>query len=180
MPIINKISELFAKLKDGSGNSITSTDLGGGKRGLDISGSMAVDPDDRFTFDDSGNLKVVAKPDAPPGTTPVSIFYYDKHNNTSWTEYEIPQGKKLVIQTFTVGAGRSNMGTIAEIRDRGLDDNQWDLVCLPLFVNGSTQQIVVNKELPASSSGTRWIEMLVINVQKRYAGGEIIGYLEDL
>lgn len=34
--VYNRITELFSKLKDGTGNEITSTDLGGGKRGLDV------------------------------------------------------------------------------------------------------------------------------------------------
>lgn len=33
--VFNKITDLFAKLKDGAGNLITSTDLGNSKRGLD-------------------------------------------------------------------------------------------------------------------------------------------------
>lgn len=36
MPVINKISELIIKIKDGFGNNITSTDLGAGKRAIDV------------------------------------------------------------------------------------------------------------------------------------------------
>ena len=36
MPLINIITDLFTKIKDGDGEGITSTDLGAGKRALDI------------------------------------------------------------------------------------------------------------------------------------------------
>lgn len=41
MRIINLITELFVKLKDGLGNAITSTDMGDGRRGLDVNAQFS-------------------------------------------------------------------------------------------------------------------------------------------
>ena len=53
MSVFNKITELFVKLKDGVGNAITSTDLGSGKRGLDV--NLETPSDVRIT-DDHGKI----------------------------------------------------------------------------------------------------------------------------
>lgn len=68
--VFNKITELIARLRDGAGNSITSTDLGDGKRGLDISGTItttvdkarirdATDANKLLVVDSNGNIGVV-------------------------------------------------------------------------------------------------------------------------
>ena len=67
-----------------------------------------------------------------------------------------------------------------EIRDRGQDDAQWDLICMPIFVNGSSFYKPLNVVLEATPATSRRFELLVINTQKRFSGGEVFGYLEDL
>ena len=52
--VFNKITELFSKLKDGTGNAITSSDLGGGKRGLDVNVEIAA-AEDVNLHDGTGN-----------------------------------------------------------------------------------------------------------------------------
>ncbi|HNR90701.1 MAG TPA: hypothetical protein PKM65_20360 [Spirochaetota bacterium] len=53
--VFNRITELFVKIKDALGNGITSTDLGSGKRGLDVNASVTIEDVDANTRDGAGN-----------------------------------------------------------------------------------------------------------------------------
>lgn len=135
----------------------------------------------------AGELKVATpEPVAPPNTIAVYRQYIGEHNGTEYNEYEIPNGKKLTIQKLYAGAQEKGDGSYARIVDRGLDNNQWDDIVIPLFVSGSTSSIDVNVTLEASGDpgGTgnesRWIEMLMINDRRCYCGCKWVGYLEDI
>ena len=154
MPVVKKLS-----------NKITSGDGTGYMAKVNAAGYLMVE---------------TPTPEPPPGTTPVSVFYFGEHNNTEYTEFEIPAGKRMVFQGFAGGALQSTRGSRMEIRDRGQDDAQWDLICMPIFVNGSSFYKPLNVELEATPTTSRWFELLVINTLKRFSGGEVFGYLEDL
>lgn len=130
---------------------------------------------------ENGRLKVEApEPTAPPATTPVSEKYIGEHNGTFYVEFEIPSGKKLTVQRLYGGASVSREGSIVELKDRGLDDNQWETIGIPLFINGNSDFIDVNETIEASAGVSRWIEMLIINDKNRYSAGRFVGYLEDI
>jgi len=132
---------------------------------------------DGVNIDENGRILVSNTPPLPPHTTPVNILYYGQHNGTEWNAYEIPVGKLLTIQRLIGGSG--GLCKI-EIRDRGLDDNQWELVSAPLFISGATINTELDIEISASPTGSRWIEMLIINKRNQYSTGQLIGYLKDL
>lgn len=77
MPVINRITELFAKLKDAAGNGITSTDIGGGKRALDVNTNVSVsldkarirdatDENKLLVVDGNGRIGVIISVDGSP------------------------------------------------------------------------------------------------------------------
>ena len=127
-----------------------------------------------------GRISVDTAPAVPADKTPVSIQYVGKHNNDFVVQYDIPIGKRMVIQGLRGGAGRSTNGSYIEIRDKGISGTENDVIGVPLFVNGSTNALTLNKSLEASPTQTRIIELIISNDQNEYSAGEIIGYLEDL
>lgn len=143
---------------------------------------------DNLPFNAAGDsIKVsTPPPEPPPNTIPVDIIYVGTHNNIEYTEYAIPNGKRLIIQRLYCGSEKTSNGTYAEIYDRGLDDTEWNLIGIPLFVFGNNDTIDINISIEASGnpggSGDedRYIELLVTNERRAYSAGRIVGYLEDI
>ncbi len=114
MYYIVEVDDGQIKLIDSDGNIVTTTDLGSGKRGLDVNipnASLFVLRDGTVAtrlakIDEAGNVMVKISPDAPPNTIPVD--YYIKGNvagsSNSDTPYIIPANTTMVLQRFIGGA----------------------------------------------------------------------------
>jgi len=104
------------KLVDASGNIVTTTDLGSGKRGIDVNAILAADgkiiirdgsnADLLAKVNESGYLYVTAPPDVtPPGKTEVFRNARGDVNGSSYSDdvYVIPNGVTLNLSHFEGG-----------------------------------------------------------------------------
>lgn len=179
--VFNKISELFVKLKDGAGNLITSTDLGSGKRGLDIYGTITATIDkvrlrDKTNetymakVDSTGNLYFVTPtPEVPAGKTSISDIRISSVTGTAYSFIVIPDGASITIQRFKGGAQNDVNGGSRVGLYYSPDGTSSGMTLLEvLYANGSSSFVDLGYTTPVGN-GTRAICI----ERKRLAGGSV-------
>lgn len=150
--IYNLITELFSKLKDGAGNIITSTDLGGGKRGLDVNleaqvaSSVKIRDKDNASYeakvDGSGNIYTITPfPEIPVGKTYIGAKEFADLSGIENHYTLIPNGETVYIQIFQCGSEYdSNGGSVFSLyyAPDGMNTDDEDLVLIcARFANGN-------------------------------------------
>lgn len=177
MKIINVLTELFVKLKDGNGNVITST---GGKLDVNaqISGAVTVgdviirdasDSAKKAMVDAAGNLKVITPPpSAPAGKTRISREVREDvlGGFTNNSTYVIPNGQVLVLQYFEGGArGQSEDSRVALYYAPAGILNGTEVILANGYVSATNYQKVLDKTYTGNGTAA------IIMQRRRYDGG---------
>lgn len=140
--LINRITELFVKIKDSAGNGITSTDLGGGKRALDVAGSFSASID-RVRIRDINNENQMLSVNSD-GSINERIF--DKDGN-GITSSEILTGKRG-IDVSSVALRDGETANLAKVDEAG----NLFVKTVPLAPPGTLPvEIIARSSVPGSS-----------------------------
>lgn len=128
----------------------------------------------------TGQLPVVTPPpEPPPGTEPVNRTDRVGEGNVASTTpqettFAIPAGKRLTINQLTGAAETSVGGARVDLLHQ---DGGEQRLAAPLFLNGATQQIALNKIL---TGGTVVLRRTNGSGSPVFIYAEWDGYLEDV
>jgi hypothetical protein len=181
MKVINIITEIFAKLKDGSGNLITSTDLGNDKRGLDVRAEIKDRNGDSVEICPVGRLHTT---DAIPyifiGHTFIvkSISQAILGHNYETVEYLIPTGKKLYILKMGVtGIEGDSSGGLYYCPSGVLDGTEVDL--MGIFFNSGLWERQMDLLFTGDGTAKIIFKMTRRDKGKRWVSGGWEGFVEN-
>lgn len=190
MAFINVITELFSKLKDGDGNSITSTDLGDGKRGLDVNldlgeitiGSVdIVDQEgDHIEIGPEGRLHITtALPHEVVGwnTFKISNGGAIPGHDSQIAEYLIPNGKKIIISEATVGGENGHNIGFIYYSATGLFEDA--VIVRRYYFSGQTTRYELDIDYTGDGTAKIFTKVQRLSKGKRYVHIGVHGFVEQ-
>jgi len=172
--VITSTGQIKVRVHDSSGNEVTSTDLGGGKRGIDVkleTVSLVGPAGDYAELGEDGRLHVTtAPPIAIDGFTTIREILYQAVGGYNYADktYVIPNTKKLYITKIVVtGEEASSSGGLYYCPNGIMDENAY-LIAGMYFCGGMVDRDVdfdftgdgtaaILARITRRSKGKRWV-----------------------